>query len=42
VLLAAAKNRDATKLMDAAGGLDQVCEACHIQFWYPEQPVAGQ
>jgi len=41
-LVAAAKGRDAAKLMDAAGGLDAVCENCHIKFWYPEPPTAGQ
>jgi hypothetical protein len=33
----AAKARDAVKLMDASSRLDEVCEACHTQFWYPEQ-----
>ncbi len=33
----AAKARDAAKLMDASSRLDEVCEACHTQFWYPEQ-----
>lgn len=33
----AAKAKDAAKLGEVAGTLDQVCEACHIQFWYPNQ-----
>ncbi len=36
----AAKTKDAAELMDASGKLDAVCEACHMQFWYPEQPAA--
>lgn len=35
--LQAAATRDAVKLADAAGRMDVVCEACHMQFWYPEQ-----
>jgi hypothetical protein len=36
-IVAAAKVKDAAKLFDVSGGLDQVCESCHMQFWYPEQ-----
>jgi cytochrome c556 len=39
--LDAARGRDAAKLMEASGGLDQACEACHLKFWYPEQGGAG-
>lgn len=35
--LQAAAGRDAVKLAAAAGRMDEVCEACHAQFWYPEQ-----
>lgn len=35
--LQAAATRDVVKLADAAGRMDVVCEACHMQFWYPEQ-----
>lgn len=35
----AAKTRDAKKLFDASGAIDQVCENCHKQFWYPEENV---
>jgi hypothetical protein len=31
----AATARDAVKLANASGRLDMVCEACHMQFWYP-------
>jgi hypothetical protein len=34
---AAAKAKDAVKLADVSGKLDAVCEACHMQFWYPQQ-----
>ena len=37
-LIAAAASKDAAKLVDAAGTLDQVCEACHMKFWYPTPP----
>lgn len=33
----AAQARDAKKLNDVAGQLDQICEQCHMQFWYPNQ-----
>lgn len=32
-----AQTKNATKLADVSGRLDQVCEACHLQFWYPNQ-----
>jgi hypothetical protein len=35
--LAAAKAHDGVKLTAASGRLDEVCEACHVQFWYPDQ-----
>lgn len=33
----AAKARDAVKFAAASNQMDQVCEQCHQQFWYPEQ-----
>lgn len=39
-IVAAAQARDAKKLNDVSGTLDQVCEQCHIQFWYPNQALA--
>jgi cytochrome c556 len=36
----AARLRNAAKVFDVAGQLDQVCEQCHMRFWYPEQKVA--
>lgn len=34
---AAAKAKDAHKLFDVSGSLDQVCEQCHVRFWYPDE-----
>lgn len=36
-LVAAARTRNLTKLNDLSGDLDQLCEQCHKQFWYPNQ-----
>ncbi|MDR2215764.1 MAG: cytochrome c, partial [Nevskiaceae bacterium] len=36
-LLASAKNKDAAKLTDVSGRIDQECEVCHVQFWYPNE-----
>jgi len=29
------KKKKVDELWDAGGNLDQACESCHIQFWYP-------
>lgn len=29
------KNKDVDELWEAGGNLDQACEGCHIQYWYP-------
>jgi len=29
------KRKDADELWDAGENLDQACEGCHLQFWYP-------
>lgn len=29
------KKKEANELWDAADNLDQACEACHIEYWYP-------
>lgn len=39
LLVGAAQARDAQAAGDLVAMLDQVCEVCHAQFWYPEQPV---
>lgn len=35
--VAASSARDVAKLAEFGGTLDQVCETCHMQFWYPQQ-----
>ena len=34
--VAASKRRDAAKLAEASGELEELCEACHREFWYPQ------
>lgn len=34
----AAASKDAKILGDASARLDEVCEACHVKYWYPDQP----
>jgi hypothetical protein len=29
------KRKDAKELWDASDNLDQACEACHLEYWYP-------
>jgi hypothetical protein len=36
-LVDAVDRRDVQKLSDLGGSLDEVCEACHKTFWYPDQ-----
>jgi hypothetical protein len=38
-MLKAIDAKDATALMDAGAALDQVCEGCHLKFWYPGQNI---
>lgn len=38
-IVAVAQAKDVVKLFDVSGELDEVCEACHARFWYP-QPQA--
>ncbi|HJY36981.1 MAG TPA: hypothetical protein VJ299_05935 [Steroidobacteraceae bacterium] len=38
-MLAAADNRNPQGLVDAGDTLDQVCEGCHLKFWYPGQKI---
>jgi len=33
----AATKKDGKRLSDLAGSLDEVCEKCHVIFWYPQQ-----
>jgi hypothetical protein len=36
-VLASTQKKDVAKLGDVSGRLDQLCEQCHLQFWYPNQ-----
>ena len=36
-LVDAIDRRDIQKVSDLGGSLDEVCEACHKTFWYPDQ-----
>jgi hypothetical protein len=38
VTLAAIRARDVEALLDAGGPLDEACEACHLEFYYPPAP----
>lgn len=42
LLIGAAQSRDAQAAGDLVAQLDQVCEVCHSQFWYPDQNVLAQ
>jgi len=33
------RRKDANELWDAAENLDQACENCHLEFWYPGEKV---
>jgi hypothetical protein len=37
--MAAIDARDPVALVKAGGEIDQVCEACHLTFWYPNQVI---
>ena len=32
---AVAKSRDASRLFEVSGRIDEVCEQCHKRYWYP-------
>ena len=34
-ILEIVKNRKTDELFEAGGNLDQACEACHLEYWYP-------
>lgn len=36
-IVAAASKKDGKTLADLAGSLDEICEKCHVSFWYPQQ-----
>lgn len=37
--LAAIDARDPAALVHAGGNVDEVCEGCHLTFWYPNQVI---
>jgi hypothetical protein len=39
-ILAAARVKDAARLFGVSDRLDQECEGCHTQFWYPDEKAA--
>jgi hypothetical protein len=39
--LTAIEAKDAQRLMDAGGVIDEACEACHVTYWYPDQNRPG-
>jgi hypothetical protein len=38
--LQATETRDLETLGRVSDALDGICESCHLQFWYPDQPAA--
>jgi cytochrome c556 len=36
-IITSTQKKDAARLTEASGQLDQICEQCHLQFWYPNQ-----
>lgn len=34
------KKKDGAKLFDAGGDLDEACESCHLEYWYPGDKAA--
>ena len=33
------KNKRVEELWDASDNLEQACETCHVQYWYPNEPA---
>jgi len=38
-ILKAVEAKNAEGIMDAGATMDQVCEGCHLKFWYPGQRI---
>jgi hypothetical protein len=38
-MLAAADTQNTQSILDAGDTMDQVCEGCHLKFWYPGQKI---
>jgi hypothetical protein len=39
-VLEVVKKKDVKALFDASGDLDEACEACHLEYWYPGDKMA--
>jgi len=37
--LSAIDARDPVRLVSAGAAIDQICEGCHLKFWYPNQVI---
>jgi hypothetical protein len=38
-MLSAADTQNTQRILDAGDTMDQVCEGCHLKFWYPGQKI---
>jgi hypothetical protein len=38
-MLEAIDARQPDKMLEVGEEIDEVCESCHVHFWYPNQPV---
>jgi hypothetical protein len=39
---AAIEAKDAEKLLDVGNAIDEACEKCHLQYWYPNEKRPDQ
>jgi hypothetical protein len=39
-MLRAIDAKDPKAMVEVGGAMDEICEACHVVFWYPGQPPA--
>ena len=42
VAVKAIDERNTMALSDAGNGIDQACEKCHLQYWYPNEAKAAE
>jgi hypothetical protein len=38
-MVKATEDRNAAALLESGAALDEVCESCHLKFWYPGQKI---
>jgi hypothetical protein len=38
-MVKATEDKNAAALLEAGAALDEVCESCHLKFWYPGQKI---